>query len=149
MNCIKDKTIQRYIDAESSPEEVVRIEKHMATCEKCAQKVDYHKKRAVFIKSVINLLSEGDPEMRKMTLPSDTAKKTPYTGKRYIYSIAAACILLIVLFTYHDKRTEYPYETTIVNNLDWEIDANRTITQQKLVLQVIDPEGNIIEYPIN
>ena len=149
MNCIKDKTIQRYIDAESSPEEVVRIEKHIAICEKCAQKVDYQKKLSVSIKSTINRLSENDPEIRKFTIPSVTEKKRLYLRKRYIYSIAAACILLIVLFTYRNKRTEYPDETIIVNNFDWEIDANRTLSQQQLVLQVIDPEGNITEYPIN
>ncbi len=149
MSCIKDKTIQKYIDAEASREEIIRIEKHIAMCERCAQKINHQKDLAQFIKSTINLLSENDPEIREIKISTDTVKKKLHSRKSYIYSIAAACILLIVLFTYRNKRPEYPYETTVVNNFDWEVDANKTITQQQLVLQVIDPEGNITEYPIN
>ncbi len=152
MRCIKDRTIQKYIDTETSPKEVLRIEKHIATCKKCAQKVNYQKKLAVSIKSTIDLLSEDVPEIRKITIPTQTTRKKLYTRKRYIYSIAsvaAACILLIMLFTYRFKKPKYPVEEPLVNNLDREVDANRTISQQQFNIYVIDPDGNITEYPID
>jgi len=146
MSCINNDIIQKYIDGEGTPKEVALIEKHIVNCEKCAVKVDYQKRLATGIKKAINLLAEDIVEIPKIVLSPSHIKKQFITGKRLIYYISAACILAFILFIIQKKEPESQNKITIVNSFEWDFDANRPVSQQPMVINIIDSEGNVTEY---
>jgi len=146
MSCIKNDLIQKYNDGEATPKEIALIEKHIVNCEKCALKFDDQQRLAAGVKKAINLLAEDTIEIPKIVTSTSHSKKRFFTGKRLIYSISAACIVLFVLFITQNKEPEIENEIIITYSLDWDYDANRTISQQQMVINIIDPEGYITEY---
>ncbi len=146
MSCIKNDLIQKYNDGEATPKEIALIEKHIVNCEKCALKVDDQQKLATGVKKAINLLAEDTIEIPNIVMSPSRSKKRFITGKRLIYSISAACIILFVLFITHNKEAEIENEIVFTLSFEWDYDANRTISQQQMVINIIDPEGYITEY---
>ena len=146
MTCIKDDIIQKYVDGETTPEEVAQIEKHIVNCEKCTEKVDNHLRLADGIKETLDLLLEDPVEIPEILATKSQSKKRLIRGKKLIYSLSAACILIFVLFITQNKKHRIENEEIIVHSIDWEYDANRTISQQQLVISIIDLEGNVTEY---
>jgi predicted anti-sigma-YlaC factor YlaD len=148
MNCIHDEIIQKYIDGETNPEEVSLVENHIATCKKCALKVGNQRRLAASIKEAINLLAKDSVEIPEFTNPSGPVKKPSLTIKRFSYVIAAACILLFVIVITDRKEMNSQVEITPDTDFAMDIDANRSISQFPLVINIIDAEGNIYEYSI-
>jgi predicted anti-sigma-YlaC factor YlaD len=148
MSCINDNIIQKYVDGETTPKEVALIEKHIANCEKCAVKVENQQRLATGVKKAINLLAENTIEIPEIVTTPGPSEKRLLIGKRLIYIISAACILLFVLFITQDKEHGIENEEFIIYSLDWEYDANRTISQQQMVINILDLEGNVTEYLI-
>jgi hypothetical protein len=147
MSCIKKAIVQKYADGEASPAEVAKIEKHIAACEKCAAMVDHQRKLASVIKKAVNLLSEETMEIPKILLPSEPAKRHFITVRRIIYMAAAACILLFILILRHKKEPERQAEIILLEpGFSPEFDANRPVSQQQIVITIIDAEGNRSEY---
>jgi len=146
MSCINDDIIQKYVDGETTPEEVALIEKHIGNCKKCNEKVENQQRLADSIKKALDLLVEDPVEIPKIAMPSNHIKRRLIIGKRLIYGISAACIILFALFITQNREYRIENEEIIVHSLDWEYDANRTISQQQMVISIIDLEGNITEY---
>jgi hypothetical protein len=143
MICLDDEAFQLYIDGEVPPEEVKSIEKHIADCESCALKVENQRRLADGVKKAIDLLAEED-----INIP-DLSKKGLNTRRRLIYLAAAACIILFVLFIPKNKKDEIQKEAIIFHSLDWDYDANKTVSQQPMVIHFIDVDGEIIKYYID
>jgi len=146
MNCLNQNIIQQYIDGEASPAEVAQIKKHIEACEKCGASIDKQKKRANGVKRAINLLAEDAAEAPTITLPSEHIKKNFFNGRRILYAIAAACILLFIILISRNKDMEIQPMMTIEPGFASDIDANRPVSQQSLVITIIDSEGNVSEY---
>jgi predicted anti-sigma-YlaC factor YlaD len=146
MSCINDDIIQKYVDGETTPEEVALIEKHIVNCEKCTEKVENQRRLADSIKKALDLLVEDPVEIPMIRATPSQSRKRLIPGKKLIYSLSAACILIFVLFITQNKKHRIENEEIIVHSLDWEYDANRTITQQQMVINIIDLEGNVTEY---
>jgi len=148
MSCIHDDIIQKYIDGETNPEEVTLVENHIATCKKCALKIENQRRLATSVKEAINLLAKDSIEIPEFAIPSRRIKKPSLTIKRFSCIIAAACILLFVIVITNKK--EMKSQVGIVYDTDFamDIDANRSISQFPLVINIIDADGNIYEYSI-
>lgn len=146
MTCINNEIIQKYIDGEATPKEIVRIEKHIIKCEKCALKVVNLRDMANKIKTAINLLAEDTIVIPSIAIPPALNKKRSFTTRRIIYTIAAACILLFIVVISQKKEPENQPVTTIEPGFALDIDANRPVSQQSLVITIIDSEGNVSEY---
>ena len=146
MNCIDPDQVQKYIDKEVSPEEAVLIEGHIKHCEACAIRIYNQLELATQVKDAINLLTEETVDIPKFKIPKSQKKWHVITSKRLIYSVAAACIIIIILIIFQtnyraDESNEYYMQL-----VEYEYDANRTLSEQKLVIEFIDPNGNITEY---
>jgi hypothetical protein len=146
MSCIKTDIIQKYIDGEISSIEIALIEKHIADCKKCAAEVEHQRLLSLSIKKAINLLAKDKKEIPAFDAPEGRFKKRFVTTRRIIYSISVACVLFVVLMVAHKKKPKIQEQLTIFNSFGSYFDANLPITQQKMVIRVIDSNGKITEY---
>jgi len=148
MNCIKKDLIQKYIDGETSPRETARVNEHAKACEQCARQINHQRKLAMDIKRAVNLLAEDPisiPALPKTDTPAVNAHFL--TRRRIIYSISAASLLLFCIIICHKENgPEIRNQITVVHCLSSEIDANRPITEQPIVINVIDASGKVTEY---
>ena len=149
MSCIKDDLIQKYIDGETTENEISLIEEHLVNCEECATKVGRQQKLASSIKKGINLLTTEKIVIPKIAPAPGHTQKRLFTGRRIIYIISAACILLFILTLTHKKEMRLRNDIVFKQFYDWDnYDANRTISQQPLVINFYDRKGYIKEYLI-
>ena len=146
---INDDIIQKYIDGETSPDEVSFIENHIASCNKCVIRIENQRRLSTYVKKTINLLSNDTVEVPKFEIPSKNNKKHFLTAKRLYYTIAAACVLLFVIVITQRKGIKNDDEIKIDIGSIMDVDANRTVSQLPLVISIIDAKGNISEYIIN
>ncbi len=149
MSCLKDEIIQKYIDGEANRNEIILVENHIANCEECAVRIENQKSLATGVKKAINLLAEDTIEIPKSVKSSVQSKKRIITGRRLLYIASAACILLIVLIIPRKKDIEVQTETIFTHDLDWEYDANKTISQQQMYIHIIDVEGDITKFYVD
>lgn len=146
MSCINSELIQKYIDGEATPKQAVIIEKHMAICRKCVERINHQQRLATGVKSAVHLLTEDAVQIPQMAIRHVAVKKRFVTGKNLIYIISAACILLFIFINIPNKAPADQNEITIITGNEWEVDANRPLSEQQLILNVIDTEGNVTEY---
>jgi predicted anti-sigma-YlaC factor YlaD len=147
MSCIKNEIVQKYIDGEASPDEVARVEYHIAGCETCAAKVNSQRKLVSGIKKVMNPDREFNMETPAFDTNTFPPRKTVYTIKRLAYELSAACLLVITLIVSQNKLSNLKTEiTTITPGFAEEIDANQPVTKQNMVITIIGPDGSVTEY---
>jgi hypothetical protein len=147
MSCIDNNHIQKFIDGESTPKEAARINKHIAGCENCAASIDHQRDLATRFKKAINLLAEETLEIPGIAVPPAQIKKHFFRAKRLIYVVAAACVLLFILVIRHRKEPEIRDEIiTLESGFASGFDANRTVSQQPLIITITDSKGNVSEY---
>jgi len=146
MSCIHDDIIQKYIDGETNPEEVILIENHIATCKNCGLKIENQRKLAASVKKAINLLAKDAVEIPEFTISSKHIKTPSLTIKRFSYIIGAASILLFVIVITNKREMKSQVEITLETGFAMDIDANRPVSQFPLVMNIIDADGNIYEY---
>jgi hypothetical protein len=148
MSCIKNTIIQAYIDGELTPKEVSLIEKHLINCEKCTIKVKERQKLVLRIKEAGNILVGDQHQIPKLIITSKPIKKHLITRQRIIYSISAACILIFIFIMFITKESENINQRTIIYSLVPDVDANRPITKQQMIINVIDFNGNVSQFYI-
>ena len=146
MSCIHDDIIQKYIDGETNSEEVSLVENHIAACNKCAIKIGNQRRLSTGVKEAINLLAKDSVEIPEFVIPSSHIKKPSLTIKRFSCIIAAACILLFVILITDRKEMKSQVEISPDTDFAMDVDANRSISQFPLVINIIDADGNIYEY---
>lgn len=145
MSCIREETIQKYIDGETTARENSIIERHLSICEICKNKVENQRRLAFGLKNAIHLL-ENDATEIPIISPTLKIKNPISTGKKIIYfSAVAASLLLFALVISRQENAPIQDDLIITAAFEDEYDANRTISQQSLVLNIIDSEGNVTE----
>ena len=147
MKCIKKDLIQKYIDNEATPVEVSYIEKHLESCPHCVAEVNCRKKLSGKVILSMNQLVDENIPIPVFIHAGVSQNKRLVIRKRIIYSLSAACALLLVLFILDKTKSNDDLQVTVVNTI--EVDANRTAADQEMVFKVIDPEGNITEFNID
>lgn len=146
MSCIKEEMIQKYIDKETTAIENSIIEKHHSNCETCLKKVESQRRLAFGLKKAIHLLEKDMFEIPIMIKPIPNLKRTVSLRKRIIYlSIASASILLMALFINQKENVTIPEYILITTSFSNEYDANKTLSQQPMILNIVDLEGNVTE----
>lgn len=148
MNCINSEIIQIYIDREATPEQVNRIEKHISECEKCAAMVNHQLKLISGVKKALHHLTDEPVQIPVMLYAPRQLKTISLKVKRIIYVLSAACILLFVLINIPGKSPVIQSEISRPPVSGWEVDANRPLSDQQLILNVSDAKGNVSEYMI-
>jgi len=145
MSCIKDHLIQKYIDGEATFKEVLFIKDHITHCERCAAKIEHQRELSNWVKREINLLSVPQTQIPEFVIVRGPRKHFISTG-RFVYSAAAACLLLFILVFFNTREEEKINEVTMISDYASDVDANRPVSQQELSIYIIDQHGNYAEY---
>jgi predicted anti-sigma-YlaC factor YlaD len=150
MNCIKSELIQKYIDKAASEEEMVMVKTHLAICPECTAQLTEMHQRSERIKKAMNLLVSDDKTVPGFIKPMKSLQIREVTQrKRLISSLSAACVLIcIVMVILFSSKTRPQQEIVVIHSCDQEINANKTVTQQEMEIQVIDNDGKITQYPL-
>jgi predicted anti-sigma-YlaC factor YlaD len=146
MRCIDSDLIQRYVDEELTKEEATLIEGHIKYCKACEAKISNQRKLATHVKDTINLLTEEAVGIPEFDIPQNREKMHGLTSRRLIYGVAAACITVLLLIIFQNKDTGAENNEYIMQIVEYDYDANRSVSDQKLIIEIIDPEGNLSEY---
>ncbi|MBU2651387.1 MAG: zf-HC2 domain-containing protein [Bacteroidetes bacterium] len=150
MSCIKEGLIQKYIDGETTQKETARIEKHIASCNKCSSRISERKLLAVTMKTTLNKLNESINNVVPFVNPSIRSGRKSVTLIRLsIIAASAACILLFAILLKKWSDVEVEKEIILSNSIENEIDANRTASQQEMTITVISEDGEVTEYQSN
>jgi predicted anti-sigma-YlaC factor YlaD len=146
MKCIDVELIQSYVDEELTPVEVVRIEDHIKQCEACKARISEQRKLATDVKGTINLLTEEPVDIPEFEIPQSGLIMPVLRSRRLIYAVAAACIAALLLVIFQNKDRAVENNEYIMQIVECEYDANRSLSDQELIIEIIDPEGNLSEY---
>jgi hypothetical protein len=149
MSCIKEELIQKYIDKEASFDEVSYIENHLISCSKCTSHVEYRRKLSVNIKSVLFQNAELIKDIPEFIPPKIENKRHIITWERILFDLSAACIAILIFYLINNNNPEGQPQVMIINRIGANVDANLPVTQQEMIFQVVDPQGNISEMDIN
>jgi len=146
MNCITNDLIQRYIDAEVNSDECVKVKTHIVNCELCRNKLLTQEKLAIDFKETLNLLTKNTIEIPPMAIPVQLNRRRSVLRMRLAYALAAACVLIsfVMIFPKHEKINQD--EIRMLQAIDEEFDANLPVSEQKMVINVVDPTGKITEF---
>ncbi|WP_372640946.1 anti-sigma factor [Ancylomarina sp.] len=146
MSCITNELIQKYIDGETNLEERVFVKDHLTNCESCESKLIAHRKRAIDIKNALNSLTENTIGIPPMILPLQVNKRRLVLKRRLIYALSAACVLLFCIIIFPTNRDLKQNEISMLQSFDEDYDANLPISQQKMIINVVDPTGKVTEF---
>ena len=144
MTCIDEQLLQQYIDGEGTENERAEVKQHISHCLACARKHAEMEKLSVEIKRAVNLLAVENIEIPAFKNPAVRPLRRNY--KPILYSLAAACILLFVLFITDKKNGSDQREIAIVQCVPAEVDANRPAGDKDFVIEVYDDKGQRSEY---
>lgn len=146
MRCIDPDQIQKYIDKEVTQEEEAIIEGHLKHCEACATRINNQLELVKQVKDTMNLLTKETIDIPEFEFPQNRKKTHAITSRRLIYGVAAACIIALLLIIFQNKDTVVENNEYFMQIVEHEYDANRILSDQELIIEVIDPEGNLTEY---
>ncbi len=148
MKCFSEELLQIYIDGECSKEELIIINKHLRKCDECSNSVIEARKRSETIKNRINRLAgeireipvfRGIPEQKKLLLSKQ---------KKQIYVLSAACILLVAALGIYHWESPTHQKSTIYYSIEYEIDANKPLADQEMVMYITSENAGEIENEI-
>jgi len=149
MNCITNELIQKYIDGETNLEEYVLVKDHLTNCEVCEKKLTVQQNRAIDIKKALNLLTENNIEIPPMILPLQVNRRRLVLKRKLIYALSAASVLLFFVMIFPTNRDLKQNEITMLQVFDEDYDANLPATQQKMIINVVDPSGRVNEFYVD
>lgn len=144
MKCISEELIQKYIDKEVSGKEEAYINSHITDCTKCAVKIENMRQTAGHIKKIIGLIDEKDIEIPGFKMTAHKTKFLHLSFKKIIYAASVACILALFLVIFYKQKHEL--KLVYYYDLESEFNANLPVSEQEMVIQIIDSEGKLIKY---
>jgi predicted anti-sigma-YlaC factor YlaD len=147
MKCLNEGLIQAYIDGEVSHQDKVAIESHLENCSKCADKFEEQTKISFEMKEAINSLVDEN-EIEALSVKPKPGNVRKFSMRKITFIEIAASLLLMALFIFSYRQSQKEQIPSIYYQLEWEVDANRPITDQDFQITVWEAEGDIIK-PIN
>ena len=150
MSCIKTELIQKYIDKAASEKEVETVEKHLAVCEECTNRITILQHRADGVKKALNILGRNEVAIPGFIAPTRISKspeaiRLKRSALRLLAASVLICLILAVLFT---RKAPARQEIVAVHTNDREINANQTVTKQEMVINIIDADSKVTSYPL-
>lgn len=146
MKCIKEDLIQKYMDGETTDRELTVIRKHISHCERCTEKIEAKERFSRQLKEAIRAIDVKKTDIPVLTLPDQIKDRRTSTFRIALYVLSAACILLFALVFTLRQEQEPEEEIIFLYNPGWEYDANATLSEQEMIMGIIDAEGNMNEY---
>jgi hypothetical protein len=153
MNCINEENIQKYIDGELKQPEIVLLEQHLNQCGPCSEKVGSQRSLSINMKSTINSLVDENIVIPAFEPSNHIVHQTFIKRNKYVISIsaliAAASLLLFFGIFRKGQNTKKDEQLLFISTLYYEVDANRPVTKQPLLIHITKPDGNQIDYIMN
>jgi anti-sigma factor RsiW len=140
MNCIDTSILQSYLDGELSASRKVAVEKHLARCASCAQRLESLSKRSKVVKELFSIeevvppVFEVSPSMEKH--PVSTSRMKHRLLSRWTYALTAACILGAVFLYKPSVCDTNPSQPLQIRQELEEVDANRPYEEQKTEIKL-------------
>lgn len=144
MRCINDELIQKYIDKEASAKENSIVQNHLTTCSKCAKKVEESRNSTNRIKELIGSLNKDEIQVPFFKEPENHKKTFSIHFRKVFYAASAAC--LVILFLVFHQKPKDEIEFMYSYDLESEYNANLPLSEQEMVIKIIDSEGNLLKY---
>jgi len=144
MKCMNDETIQKYIDSETNINETAAIEKHIANCSSCVQKIE---EQRIFVSNLKSNL--GNWRNIPVSIPEFEARgfsKRRFTiNKKYIKyaAVAVACIVFLTVFLFPKDVKVNEYQ--LIYCFDNDFDSNRPYSQQEIRIKIMDENGRVLD----
>ena len=151
MNCISDEIIQKYIDGEVPEDESVLIKQHLESCKSCADRVEERIRLSENIKSAINSIVDNHQDIPAFDHGRKVSGKPSFIRKPVFIiasTVAAACIVLFILVFRTEQKTPAQRQLPQVSIYNYEIDANKPLSGQPLIIHVAGPDGKQMDYVI-
>ncbi len=144
MRCINDELIQKFVDKEASAKEIYIVESHLSTCSKCSQKVEEKRCAAMRIKGLISSLNKNEIQVPIFKEPVNQKKTLHIQLRKFAYVASAACLLTLFLVFYQKPKEEIQFLYSY--DIESEYNANLPLSEQEMVIEIIDSEGKLIKY---
>ncbi len=149
MNCIKTDLIQKYIDRAATVKEADTVEKHIAVCRECSARLTELRHRADEVKKALNILVNNEVSIPGFIASvGKTKTREAKRIKRYVFSLFAASVLIfLVMAIVITLNTRTQQQMVVVHTVDREINANHTVTEQLVEINIIDANGKVTTSP--
>ncbi len=143
MKCIDNELIQKYIDGEVSCREAEYIQSHIKTCNKCACRIEAQRAFAGELKKHIGFSAVQVVDIPEFVRPPMRKRRLSVKMKYSIYAASVACILALFFFIIPKKSNEE--DLRLIYFFEGGFDANKPVSQQEVMLLIIDSGDRIIE----
>ncbi len=144
MRCISDELIQKFVDKEASVKENSVVESHLSACRKCAKKIEEKREVLSYITGLLNSLNNSEIQVPIFKKPEHHKKRLRIQLKKFAYVASAAC-LLILFFVFYEKPKDN-IKFVYLYNVESEYNANLPLSEQEMVIEIIDSKGKLIKY---
>ncbi len=145
MKCFSEDLLQIYIDGECSKEDFALISEHLRECEECSVVAAKAKKRSETMKKRINALAVEIREIPDFKAIPEQKVLLLAKRKKLVYTLSAACILLAVVWGTHPWESQQRQDNAIYYSIEYEIDANKPLTDQDMVMYITSEIAGEIE----
>jgi anti-sigma factor RsiW len=140
MNCIDTYILQSYLDGELSASGKLAVEKHLASCTSCVQRLESLRKRSKIVKGLFRL-EEIDPPVFEVNQPMEkhpvlTSRMKQLLFSRWTYALTAACILGAVFLYKPSVCNGMSSQPLLMRQELDEVDANRPYEEQQTVIKL-------------
>ncbi len=142
-DCIKDASLQMYIDKELPVEAVISVEQHLKICKNCRQRFEDKKKFIEDFKNSWPSIQENNIEIASFR-NDIKSKHSPILHYLEQWKWAAAAILIIGLFAIFQKSSKQSQTETqyMIYDSQMEIDANKPWHEQEMEVYFIEEKDN-------
>jgi len=149
MNCLKNETIQAFLDRELSQEFHSKVAQHLAACAKCKAKVNEYKSDLDEMKVLLN---KNAPQTETIDIPMF---KKPKTKQRklfrniVLYAAAAMIATVIGISIFIQKQHKKQEIMQKIAMQEWEMMQQASMNEQwqnkMMTITITDKNGNIVE----
>jgi hypothetical protein len=146
MSCIKDDSLQRYMDGESDKKEISHISRHVENCSFCRERLKINQTRADAIKSTLNRVIPEIVETPLFVISTVPSFKNSTPVRVLFFDLAAACIIFLTFFLLPKNAYQKSDDIFILPGFASDVDANRPASEQDMVMQIVDADGHVSEF---
>jgi len=144
MRCISDEIIQKFVDKEASAKENSIVQRHLSTCSICTKRVEERRYTTDRIKELIGSHNKNEIQIPIFQVPENQRKTLNIHYKKIAYIASAACLLILFIIFHRTPKDEiefiYSYE------VESEYNANLPLSEQEMVIEITDSNGNLFKY---
>lgn len=148
MNCFREEDIQLYLDNECDEQLQTAIQEHLQDCSICREALAQQRQRAHELVQWLNLLVTHQPEIPPLPVKVQTPNSSLI---HYIWPLAVAASLLLFVFLgpFDSSDINPTNDSHLLYVSSGEIDANKPITDQPLIMTVVAPDGSTSQVVFN